>query len=68
MNILETHHELSTHVSNIETVAKKVIAKLQEAQRMNDGMQKAHALGSPKWHTHESIDDRIHEALSLLGE
>lgn len=68
MNILTTHHELSTHVSDVETTAKAAIAKLLEAQKLNEAMQKKHAPGSPDWHMHESIDDRIHDVLSLLGD
>lgn len=68
MNILELHHDLVTTAEGIETTTKAAIAKLHEAQKLNEGMQKRHAAGAPDWHMHETIDDRIHDALSLLGD
>lgn len=68
MNILELHHDLMEKTADVETTTKAVILKLHEAQRLNEGMQKKTEKGSPDWHMHETIDDRIHEALSLLGD
>ena len=68
MNTLEEIDDVQRHAQNTLDVVKQAIAKLHEAQKLNAGMQKAWAGCTSEWHIHETIDDRIHEALSLLGD
>lgn len=46
----------------------KVVEHLNAAKERNDELQKNFEGGSAAWHACETIDDRIHDALSLLGE
>lgn len=46
----------------------QVIALLKEAKEKNDALQFKTVTGSPEWHSHETVDDKIHEALALLGD
>lgn len=55
-------------MTEAENSVKLAITKLYDAKKINDTMQKKHEQGAPDWHMHESIDDRIHEALSALGD
>lgn len=51
--------------------AKKLdaaIGKIYEAQKLNDDMQRQYSPGTASWHQCESIDDRLHDALALLGD
>jgi hypothetical protein len=41
---------------------------LHQAVKRNNVMQEATETGSPAWHHHETIDDRLHDALSELGD
>lgn len=45
-----------------------VIEQLKQAQTMNDSLQKLTGQNSVAWHRHETIDDRIHDALEKLGD
>jgi hypothetical protein len=45
-----------------------VVEKLNAIKKENDAMQALVAPGSRSWHRYETIDDRVHEALQLLGE
>jgi hypothetical protein len=67
MSILGLHHDLMSATADIEKASKLAITKLQEARKLNDQMQKA-AVGTPEWHMHETIDDRLHDALTALGD
>jgi len=68
MSILDSlANEVADATTLIETAAKAAISSLLEAQKLNETMQKKHAQGAPDWHMHETIDDKIHEALSKLG-
>lgn len=52
----------------IMTSIDTIIKKLQDVKQINDNMQRAERVGSPDWHKHESIDDRLHEVLAALGQ
>lgn len=54
-------------MSIVDALAQ-VVDKLTSMKTQNDALQSVTAVGSPAWHVHETIDDRIHEALELLGE
>lgn len=41
---------------------------LQQAQKLNNKMQEPLVPGTDAWHRHEAIDDRLHDALSELGQ
>lgn len=45
-----------------------VIEQLKQAQTLNDSLQKLTGQSSVAWHRHETIDDRIHDALEKLGD
>lgn len=47
---------------------QNAIWHLQQAQKRNSAMQEKHKAGTPEWHNHESIDDRLHDALSEMGQ
>lgn len=47
---------------------RTAIAALRSAQQMNESLQKKVVHGSSDWHVFESIDDKIHDALTLLGD
>lgn len=66
LDVLANEHADAT--AKLESTAKQAIGKLLEAQKLNAGMQKKHEAGTPDWHMHETIDDRIHDALSALGD
>lgn len=36
------------------------------AKKRNDDMQAKCVVGSPAWHDHETIDDRLHEAIAAI--
>jgi hypothetical protein len=44
-----------------------VVAKIHDAMKRNDELQKNFAVDTAAWHHCETIDDRLHEALGLLG-
>lgn len=57
---------------NDETInqenAQKIVALLHDAQRINAKLQGEQRTGSTEWHEHETLDDRLHAALELLGD
>jgi hypothetical protein len=68
MSILDTlANEVADATLKLEATANAAIINLLEAQKLNETMQKKHVEGSPDWHMHETIDDKIHDALSKLG-
>jgi hypothetical protein len=54
----------ATAMSKIDTAVEAI----RIAQQLNDQMQRQHQPGTTPWHHHETIDDRLHEALAALGE
>lgn len=46
----------------------EAVTAILKAQQMNRNMQRSHAPGSDAWHTHETIDDKLHDALGALGQ
>lgn len=46
----------------------EAIAKLREAQSIIDDVQGICEPGSIAWHRFETVDDRIHEALEVMGD
>lgn len=58
---------MSTNV--VMTSAKnEVIASVKAAMVLNAQLQKGHAMSSVKWNKHESIDDKLHDALCKLKD
>jgi len=51
-----------------ENRKQAAITCLHEIKRLNDDMQKQFAKDSASWHHCESIDDRVHDALTALGD
>ena len=49
---------------NIATAIKNI----KMAQAFNTAQQELCVLGAPDWHRHETIDDRLHDALAALGD
>jgi len=47
---------------------EQVVRKIEWAVRENAELQRKAAPGSPDWHRHETIDDRLHEAIAALGQ
>lgn len=60
-NIIKT---FDTALSRID----EAVAKILEAQQLNATMQRKHELGSTAWHEHETVDDKLHDALASLGQ
>jgi hypothetical protein len=52
---------------DIMTKIEEVVRKLEWAQRENTALQARAAPGSPEWQRHETIDDKLHEAITALG-
>jgi hypothetical protein len=52
---------------SIVTSIEEVVRKIEWAMRENDALQRKATVGSPDWHRHETIDDRLHEAVAALG-
>jgi len=50
------------------TGVAKAIKQIELAMVRNDAMQKSCDSGGDLWHGHETIDDRLHDALAALGE
>lgn len=44
------------------------VSFINEARKLNEAEQKKHAGCTTEWHVHETIDDKLHEALLLLGD
>lgn len=44
------------------------VEALNQAKKINDGMQKRVPTGGNAWHEHETIDDKLHEVLAALGD
>lgn len=53
---------------SIDDCLRNAIWHLHQAKKRNDTMQEATEVNSPAWHGHETIDDRLHDALSELGD
>lgn len=53
-----------TAVSKIDEAVEKILI----AQQLNAQMQRAHEPGTSAWHHHETIDDKLHDALAALGQ
>lgn len=47
---------------------EETIELIQNAQKLNEAFQKKTVIGSTEWHAHETIDDKLHDALTLLGD
>jgi len=54
----------ATAMSRIDDAVEKII----EAQLLNSQMQQAYKIGDSMWHRHETIDDKLHDALEVLGQ
>ena len=52
----------------MKTTIEDIIDYLHEAQQRNAELQKTFKAGTPNWHSCETVDDKIHEALTLLGD
>lgn len=46
---------------------EEAIAAVTAAQSVNNKLQGAFKVGSIEWHQCETIDDRLHDALTALG-
>lgn len=55
---------LTTAIGQIDAAVEKIL----EAQKLNESMQRSHKPGDPAWHLHETIDDKLHDALAALGQ
>lgn len=53
---------------SIITSLETVVRKIEWVVRENNALQEKTAPGSPDWHRHETIDDRLHEVLAALGQ
>jgi hypothetical protein len=53
---------------NVMTQIETVVRKLEWAKRENAELQRKCAPGSPDWQRHETIDERLHEAVAALGQ
>lgn len=52
-----TKHQVNTAIVHVKT-----------AQDLVDKAQGQFELGSPEWHRLETVDDRLHDALTALGD
>lgn len=46
----------------------RAIAAVNEAKKLNDQLQAQYKTGTSQWHQCESIDDKLHDALTALGD
>lgn len=53
-------------MENIDVAA--AIEHIKAAQLLNAKLQELNAVGTNDWHCHETIDDRLHDALTKLGD
>jgi len=53
---------------NLVVPIAEIIVKIDKIRRINNQMQHACVSDSLRWNCHETIDDYVHEALSLLGD
>jgi hypothetical protein len=58
----------TAETERLESGIAAAIVEIKAAQEMNAGLQRKTESGSESWHAHESIDDRLHAALGLLGD
>lgn len=54
--------------AELEEKLTSAIEHVKAAQAENAGLQESHLIGSPVWHRHETIDDRLHDTLTALGD
>lgn len=54
----------ATAISQID----EAVAKINEAMRINERLQKQFKAPSPEWHMCETIDDKLFDALRALGQ
>lgn len=50
------------------TERDQLVQTVKEAQAKNSDMQEKVEFGSAEWHLHETVDDKLHDALTLLGD
>lgn len=46
----------------------RAIAAVNEAKKLNDQLQAQYKTDTAQWHQCESIDDKLHDALTALGD
>lgn len=49
------------------TKLEMVVTLIRDAQKRNAAIQVRQRVGGTTWHEHESLDDKLHDALELLG-
>ena len=47
---------------------EQYIEALNELQKRNKELQTIAGFGSRQWHLHETIDDKLHDLLTISGE
>lgn len=60
--------DLNAKLAELAKRRTEAVSNLQESMRLNAAMQAKHAVGTPEWHAHETIDDRLHDVSCALGE
>lgn len=58
----------ATKSSQQNRAIRHLIALAKRAAELNAELQSEHVVGTPKWHAHESIDDKLHDMLTALGD
>ena len=56
------------HPGQVIKSLTQAVETLHKAEKMNKQLQSQFAVGSPSWQMCESIDDKLHEVFTLLGE
>ena len=57
-----------SQTESIMTSIETVVRKLEWAKRENRALQEKAAPGSVEWQRHDTIDERLHEAMTALGQ
>lgn len=52
----------------VPSAKDEAVAYVKAAMVLNAQLQKGHAMSSVKWNKHESIDDKLFDALGKLGD
>lgn len=59
---------MQVQINGLEEKRVEAVGKLKQAAEANAELQAEFAVGSTTWHKHETVDDRINDVLTLLGD
>lgn len=68
MNTADKKQPRAATVTGASQSVMRAIEAVNTAKKLNDQMQAQYKTGTAQWHQCESIDDKLHEALTALGD